>query len=116
MTTQNDEPIQNDDPTLLKVKGESGFQNDEERKFYIKKLTSAILTVVGKHGYARLKTVGASSGMNAWKAAANARGEAVKRGIDLVVEPSYDEATFDGNIKTAMVFKVIPRQEKSDAE
>ena len=99
----------NDDQALLKVRGESSFQSDEERKTYIKKLTGAILACVAKHGHAKLKTVGASSAMNALKAAANARGEGMKKGNDLVIEPSYDEATFDGNIKTAMVFKVIPR-------
>lgn len=99
----------NDDPALLKVRGETNFTSDDERKKYIKKLTSAILTVISKHGYAKLKTVGASSGMNAWKAMANARGEAMKKGQDLVVEPSYDEANFGDKVKAAMIFKIISR-------
>lgn len=104
-----------DDPTILKIRGESKFEgaNEEEknlnRKTYIKKVSSAILTVIGKHGSAKLKAVGASSVSNAIKAAIIARGEGSKKGLDLVIEPSFDNANFDGNIKTAIVMKVINR-------
>ena len=98
-----------DDITLLKVRGESGFQDDQARKDYVKSLASAIMTVVTKHGSAKVKTVGASSGNNAWKAIIIARGEASKKGINLVVEPSFDSASFDGGDKTAIVLKVIPK-------
>lgn len=101
----NSEP----DITLLKVKGEGSFTSDELRKGYVKSLASAVLTVVSKHGHAKLKTVGASSGNNAWKAIIIARGEAAKKGMDLVVEPSFDSASFDGGDKTAIVLKVGPR-------
>lgn len=97
------------DITLLRVKGEGSFTSDETRKSYVKSLASAVLTVVSKHGHAKLKTVGASSGNNAWKAIIIARGEAAKKGIDLVVEPSFDSASFDGGDKTAIVLKVGPR-------
>jgi stage V sporulation protein SpoVS len=97
------------DITILKVKGESNFADDQARKDYVKSLASAITTVIGKHGHAKLKTVGASSGNNAWKAIIIARGEAAKKGIDLVVEPSFDSASFDGGDKTAIVLKVGPR-------
>jgi stage V sporulation protein SpoVS len=98
------------DLSILKVKGEGNFQDDQSRKEYVKALSSAILTVVSKHGHARLKTVGASSGNNAWKAIIIARGEALKKGIDLVVEPSFDSASFDTGDKTAIVLRVIPRK------
>lgn len=98
-----------DDITLLKVKGEGSFVDDQARKDYVKNLASAITTVVNKHGSAKLKTVGASSLNNASKAIIIARGEASKKGVDLVVEPSFDSATFDGGDKTAIVFKVVPR-------
>ena len=97
------------DITLLKVKGEGSFQDDRSRKDYVKSLASSILTVIGKHGHAKLKTVGASSGNNAWKAISIARGDASKKGIDLVVEPSFDSASFDSGEKTAIVLKVCPR-------
>ena len=97
------------DITLLKVKGEGSFTSNDLRKGYVKSLASAVLTVVLKHGHAKLKTVGASSGNNAWKAIIIARGEAAKKGIDLVVEPSFDSASFDGGDKTAIVLKVVPR-------
>lgn len=115
----------NEDQTLLKIKGDSGHylrlecgesrrpENQDEidsaRKQYIKKLSNAILTVVSKHGSAKLKTVGASSMSNAIKAAIVARGEGYKKGIDLVIEPSFDNATFGEDIKTAIVLKVIGR-------
>ena len=74
MTTNN-----HDDVTILKVKGEGAFQDDASRKEYVKSLASAVMTVISKHGHAKLKTVGASSGNNAWKAIIIARGEAAKR-------------------------------------
>lgn len=107
----------NEDPTLLKIRGdgahfsnrsdnESNADSDEDRKQYVKKLSSAILTVIAKHGSAKLKTVGASALSNAVKAAIVARGEAAKKGEILVIEPSFDDALFDGNVKTAIVLKV----------
>jgi stage V sporulation protein SpoVS len=104
MTTQN-----SDDVTLLKVKGEGSFVDDQARKEYVKSLASAISTVVFKHGSAKVKTVGASSLNNASKAIIIARGEAAKKGLELVIEPSFDSAQFDGSEKTAIVFKVVPR-------
>jgi stage V sporulation protein SpoVS len=114
-----------DDPTLLKIKGDNGHylkledgssrkpetteETDEARKQYIKKLSSAILTVVAKHGSARLKAVGAPSISNALKSAIIARGEGSKKGLDLVLEPSFDNATFEGNVKTAIVLRVVAR-------
>lgn len=99
----------NDDITLLKVKGEGSFADDKARKDYVKNLASAIVTVVNKHGSAKLKTVGASSLNNASKAIIIARGELAKKGSDVVIEPSFDSAAFDGGDKTAIVFKVTPR-------
>lgn len=98
-----------DDITILRVKGESSFQCDQSRKEYVKSLAYAINTVILKHGHAKLKTVGASSGNNAWKAIIIAKGEAAKNGVNLVVEPSFDNASFDSGDKTAIVLKVGPR-------
>lgn len=114
-----------DDPTILKIKGDNGHklfsegalrqpETDEEieeaRKQYIRKLSGAILTVISKHGSARLKAVGAASLSNATKAAIIARGEGSKKGMDLVIEPSFDNATFEGSIKTAIVLRVAERK------
>lgn len=98
-----------DDLTLLKVKGEASFYDDKSRKDYVKSLATAINIVITKHGSAKLKTVGASSLNNASKAIIIARGELAKKGLDLVIEPSFDSANFDGADKTAIVFKVLPR-------
>ncbi len=95
-----------DDVTLLKVKGEKGFDNEQSRKNYIKSVSSAILAVIAKHGYAKVKSVGASSSNNALKSIIVAKGEAAKGGQNLVVEPCFDSAVFDGGEKTAIVQKV----------
>lgn len=101
-----------DDPTLLKIKGESGFfgetdqEKDNSRKEYIKKLASAVLTVFSKHGSAKLKAVGQAALGNAVKAIIIAKGEAVKKGINFRVDLSFGDADFDGSIKTAYILKV----------
>lgn len=95
------------DPGLLLVKGKNG-----ENKQYIKSLSHAVLTVVGKYGYANLKCVGASAINNALKSITIASGEAMKRGVDVWVKPSFQEATFGsrdaGDLaeKTAMMLHV----------
>lgn len=106
-----------DDPTLLKIKGEAGFDgtNDSERdaarKEYIKRVSSAILTVIGKHGSAKLKAVGQAALGNAIKAVIIAKGEGAKKGLNLLVDPSFGDADFDGNVKTAYILKVINKKE-----
>src|SRR4051812_46841004 len=85
------------DPALLLVRGKNG-----ENKQYVKSLSHAVVTVITKHGYANLKCVGASAINNAMKAITIASGEAKKKGVNLVVSPSFQEAHFDGLDKTAM--------------
>jgi stage V sporulation protein S len=92
------------DPSLLLVRGKNG-----ENKPYIKTLAHATLTVVAKYGYASLKCVGASAVNNAMKAIVIASGEAKKRGINLVISPSFQEANFDGVEKTAIMLSVFDR-------
>ena len=99
----------NHDDTLLRVKGEKDFADKDELKLYIKKLASAVLTVQSKHGHATLKIVGAPSLNNAVKAIIIARGDAQKKGVDLVAMPIFDVANFDGQEKTAIVFRVEAR-------
>lgn len=106
-----------DDPTLLKIKGEGGFdggndaERDAARKEYVKKLSSAILTVVGKHGTAKLKAVGQAALGNAIKAVIIAKGEGAKKGLNLYIDPSFGDADFDGNVKTAYILKVVNKKE-----
>jgi stage V sporulation protein SpoVS len=97
-------PQSENDPALLLVKGKNG-----ENKQYIKSLSHAVVTVITKYGYANLKCVGASSINNAMKAITVASGEAKKKGVNLVVSPSFQEAQFDGMDKTAMVLAVFNR-------
>jgi len=103
--------VNDDDITLLKVKGDKAFNNDkQETKKYVKSLSNAILKVIEKHGSAKLKGVGASALNHAIKAAAIAREEGKKNNLDLVIIPTFDEVNFDeGNTKTAMILKVESR-------
>lgn len=107
----------NEDPTLLRIKGEGGFegQTDAEkdivRKEYVKKLSSAILTVISKHGTAKLKAVGQAALGNAVKAVIVAKGEAVKKGMSLYIDPTFGDADFNGSVKTAYILKVITKKE-----
>lgn len=106
-----------DDPTLLKIKGEGGFEGTSDadrdiiRKEYVKKLSSAILTVIGKHGHAKLKAVGQAALGNAVKSIIIAKGEASKKGATLLVDPSFGDADFGGSLKTAYILKVIVKKE-----
>lgn len=98
-------PVPNNvDPGLLLVRGKQG-----ENKQYIKSLSNAIVTVVSKYGYANLKCVGASAVNNGMKAITIASGEAKKRGVNLVVSPSFQDAMFDNVEKTAMMLNVFNR-------
>jgi stage V sporulation protein SpoVS len=92
------------DPALLLVKGKNG-----ENKQYIKSLAHAVVTVVGKYGYANLKCVGASAVNNAMKAFTIASGDAKTHGLNLVVSSGFQSATFDEVEKTAMMLKVFDR-------
>ncbi len=92
------------DPALLLVKGKFG-----ENKQYIKSLAHAVVTVIGKYGYANLKCVGASSVNNAIKSFTIASGEAKMHGLNLVLSAGFQNAMFDDVEKTAMVFKVFDR-------
>ena len=104
-TTQDNTNQQiTNDPALLLVKGKQG-----ENKPYIKTLSHAVLTVIAKYGYANLKCVGASSVNNAIKSIVVASGEAKKRGINLVVSPSFQEAIFDNVEKTAITLSIFDR-------
>lgn len=96
-----------DDVTLLKVRGDKAFDGDREKsKEYIKGLSSAILTVLSKHGSARLKCVGNGALGNAYKAFCIARGEATKKGMDLIDRGNFGSADFDGMEKTALIMYI----------
>lgn len=92
------------DPALLLVKGKNG-----ENKQYIKQLAHAVITVIGKYGYANMKCVGASAVNNAIKSFTIASGEAKTRGLNLVLSAGFQNAMFDDVEKTAMLFKVFDR-------
>ncbi|MFA5599050.1 MAG: stage V sporulation protein S [Phenylobacterium sp.] len=93
------------DPTLLLVKGNIGEKRDT--KDYIKKLASAMLVVVEKHGVAKLRCVGAAAINNAVKSQIVANGEAKKKGLSLIMTASFQTVHFTADEdRTAIVIEV----------
>jgi len=105
----HDKAIDNEnDPTLLLIKG-SCSDRDASRT-YVKKAATAILATFQKHGEVHMRCVGAASLNNATKAFIIALGDAVTKGVNLAMVPSFKTVNFDndpGGPKTAIVLKVI---------
>lgn len=95
----------NGDDTLLLVSGSKGSK--ERDKEYVKKLSNAILQVFNKHDTARLRCVGAASLNNAVKSFIIAKGEALKNGENLLLDPSFTTVNFHGDEKTGIVMKIV---------
>ena len=95
------------DPTLLKVNGSKGKDEDKE---YVKRLANALIQTFMKHDIARLRCVGAGSVNNADKAVIIATGEAAKRGIELIEKKSFTSVDFGGGvIKTGILKEIVKR-------
>jgi stage V sporulation protein SpoVS len=102
---------------ILKIRGERNASEDKgESKLYVKKLARAILTVISKHGEARLKAVGAPSVNNAVKSFIIARSMAEPRGMELLCSAEFDVADFGGQEKTAIMFTVFPDEYEEEEE
>jgi len=101
----------NDDETLLLVKGSSGDKRIDSD--YVKKLATAILQVFYKHGKVKLRSVGAAAGNNAEKSLIIARGEAYKRGDILASIPDFCTVIIAGSERTGIVKEVINIKELS---
>jgi|10_taG_2_1085330.scaffolds.fasta_scaffold88162_2 stage V sporulation protein S len=102
---QDNKDVPNDD-TLLLIRG--NLKTREETTEYVKKVASAVCSVVQKHDVANLRCVGAASLNNAVKAIAIAKGEFAKKGVDIAAIPSFHTVKFNEEEKTAMVLEVIP--------
>jgi len=101
--------IEDENSNLLLIKG--NLATKEDTKLYIKKVSSAMLVVIQKHGSARLRCVGAAAVNNAIKAEIIASGEAKKKGVNLAVVSSFKTVTFGENDeRTAIVLEVIQMQ------
>lgn len=93
---------------VLKIRGDKEFQqNNASGKAYIRKLASAILTVLDKYNEVKLKAVGAPSVNNAVKAFIVARNMSKNKNLDLVCTAAFDVADFDGGQKTAIMFTIF---------
>lgn len=103
---------QNDN--MLKIRGEQEGEGPSSNKAYIKKLASAILTVLDKYDDVRLKAVGASSVNNAVKAYIIAKNMSSRKNksknIELVLTADFDVAKFDQSEKTAIMFTVFAEE------
>lgn len=96
-----------DDPTFLAARG--SFEYKEDAKEAVKHLAEAIYTVQQKHGTAKVRCVGAASVNNGIKASIIAITEARKKGIELVVVPSFTTVKFnDTEERTAILLQIVP--------
>ena len=94
----------NEENCLLLVSGSRG--DKEEDKKYVKKLSNAILQVYYKYGLSKLRCVGAASVNIAIKAFIIAKGEAQKRGDNLIIDPSFTTVSFEKEDKTGIIMDV----------
>jgi len=102
---------------ILKIRGDRNTsENRDDQKKYVKKLARAILTVISKHGEARLKAVGAPSVNNAVKSFIIARSMAEPRGLELLCTAEFGVADFGGQEKTAIIFTVFPDEYEEEEE
>jgi stage V sporulation protein S len=92
------------DNALLLVSGNKG-EKDLNRD-YVKQLSNAIVQVFYKHNVTRLRCVGAAAVNNAIKSFIIARGEALKKGDELVIIPSFTTVKFQDEEKTGIVIEV----------
>jgi stage V sporulation protein SpoVS len=108
------ENIEKQSDNLLKIRGEQDGEGAASNKAYVKKLASAILTVLDKFDDVRLKAVGASSVNNAVKSFIIAKNMSKRRNklknIELVLTADFDVAKFDQSEKTAIMFTVFAEE------
>lgn len=95
----------NREDAVLKVRGSQGSK--EADKEYVKKLANAVLSCFANQKVALLRYVGAASGNNALKAIAIARGEALKNGETLMVDPSFTIIKFGEDERTGIILEVV---------
>jgi len=108
MTSDGNVKSNTTDESLLLVAGSKGSKGND--KDYVKKLSNAILQVFIKHAVVRLRCVGAASLNNAIKSFIIAKGEALKNGDNLLIDPSFTTVSFDGEEKTGIVLEVVSKE------
>lgn len=96
--------VENDEKLLL-ISGSKGDKFKD--KEYVKKLSNAILQVFAKHDMARMRCVGAASLNNAIKAFIIAKDDSYKRGINIVLDPSFTTVSMQGMDRTGIILEVI---------
>ena len=75
-------------------------------------VAGAIAGTVRKNGLAELQAVGAGAVNQAVKAIAIARGFVAPGGIDLIFIPGFMDIEIDGEERTAIRFRVEPRNKR----
>ncbi len=73
-------------------------------------VAGAIAAVIREHRYAEVQAIGAGAVNQAVKALAIARGYLSRDEIDITFTPFFTEVDIDGQERTAVRFRVEPRQ------
>jgi stage V sporulation protein S len=99
--TQETFHVNPDSPDVIKVSARSRSTA----------VAGAIAGVIRQHDYAEVQAIGAGAVNQAVKALAIARGYLERDAIDIVCIPYFTEVDIDGHERTAVRFRVEPRQE-----
>ena len=96
------------DPTLLLVSGNRGGQSSKEAESaYVKKLANAAIQTFYKHNTVKFRGVGHCAIGRAIKASIIAKGEVMKRGDRILLDPSFVVVDFGGDEKTGILIEVV---------
>jgi stage V sporulation protein S len=93
-----------DEGTVLRVKGDPKDIDPEERRKKVKNLAGAIMHGVRKNGEVVVRAFGPMAVYKAVKAMAIARGLVATQGYDLYCVPAYTDAKMGGETKTGIKF------------
>jgi len=98
-------------PGFLKVKGR--FDTSEQRKLYVKKLSSALYQCISNHGYAEMRAIGRDACYNAVCSLIRVNGTLAQQGTELYWNAAFDNGNLgdlqsDGHVQdvTAVKFYV----------
>ena len=101
---RKDRKTMDNDDALLLVSGVG--KGDRDSKEYVKQLANAVVQVFYKYEVVRLRCVGAAAVNNGVKSFIIAKGEALKKGDKLVIDPSFTTVKFKDEEKTGIIMEV----------
>jgi stage V sporulation protein SpoVS len=96
------------DPTLLLVSGNKGGKSSKEDETkYVKKLANAAIQTFNKHNTVKFRGVGHCAVGRAIKASIITKGEVLKRGDRILLDPSFVVVNFNGEEKTGILIEIV---------